>query len=176
MSSVYILDNYVLTTNPAITCTLNYETKRENNTVFYRFKVEIQPNTSTAFAYNLKFDITLNNKKVLSGGTLKDIQPSKWNTSFSRYFPHQTGWYQVENVGNVSTLPCTVKFYSTQTSGSASANRVVAVPVFENDFQNTKVKINGAWKNTSNVYIKVNGIWKQAEKIYVKVNGVWRGG
>ena len=70
MSSIYISDNYVLTTNPAVTCTLTYETKRENNTVFYRFKVEIQPNNTTAFAYNLKLDITLNGHKILSGGAL----------------------------------------------------------------------------------------------------------
>ena len=176
MSSIYISDNYVLTTNPAVTCTLTYETKRENNTVFYRFKVEIQPNNTTAFAYNLKLDITLNGHKILSGGALKDIQPSKWNTSFSRYFPHQTGWYQVNNIGNAETLPCAVKFYSTQTSGSASANRVVAVPVLENDVQSTKVKINGVWKNAANVFVKVSGIWKQAEKVYVKNNGIWRSG
>ena len=176
MSSIYISDNYVLTTNPAVTCTLTYETKRENNTVFYRFKVEIQPNNTTAFAYNLKLDITLNGHKILSGGALKDIQPSKWSASFSRYFPHQTGWYQVNNIGNAETLPCAVKFYSTQTSGSASANRVVAVPVLENDVQSTKVKINGVWKNAANVFVKVSGIWKQAEKVYVKNNGIWRSG
>lgn len=176
MSSIYISDNYVLTTNPAVTCTLTYETKRENNTVFYRFKVEIQPNNTTAFAYNLKLDITLNGHKILSGGALKDIQPSKWSTSFSRYFPHQTGWYQVNNIGNAETLPCAVKFYSTQTSGSSSANRVVAVPVLENDVQSTKVKINGVWKNDANIFVKVNGIWKQAEKVYVKNNGIWRSG
>ena len=176
MSSIYISDNYVLTTNPAVTCTLTYETKRENNTVFYRFKVEIQPNNTTAFAYNLKLDITLNGHKILSGGALKDIQPSKWSTSFSRYFPHRTGWYQVNNIGNAEILPCAVKFYSTQTSGSASANRVVAVPVLENDVQSTKVKINGVWKNAANVFVKVSGIWKQAEKVYVKNNGIWRSG
>ena len=51
-----------------------------------------------------------------------------------------------------------------------------AVPAFENDFQNTKVKINGVWKNAVNVFVKVGGIWKQAEKVYVKNNGVWRSG
>lgn len=174
MSSIYISDNYVLTTNPAITCTLTYETKRENNTVFYRFKVEIQPNNTTAFAYNLKLDITLNGSKILSGGALKDIQPSKWSSAYSRYFPHQTGWYQVSNSGSAETLPCAVKFYSTQTSGSAYANRVVVVPAAESGFQNTKVKVNGVWKNAVNVFVKVEGIWKQAEKVYVKNSGAWR--
>ena len=169
MSSIYILS-----TTPAITCILSYETKRENNAVFYRFKVEIQPNHNTAFAYNLKLDITLNNKKILSGGALKDIQPGKWTVPFSKYFPHQTGWYRVESVGNAGTLPCAVKFYSTQTSGSASANRVVAVPAAENSVRNTKVKINGTWKNAENVFIKIAGVWKQTEKVYVKNNGVWR--
>ena len=174
MRSIYISDNYVLTTNPAITCTLTYETKRENNTVFYRFKVEIQPNNTTAFAYNLKLDITLNGSKILSGGALKDIQPSKWSSAYSRYFPYQTGWYQVSNSGSAETLPCAVKFYSTQTSGSAYANRVVVVPAAESGFQNTKVKVNGVWKNAVNVFVKVEGIWKQAEKVYVKNSGVWR--
>lgn len=176
MSSIYISDNYILSTTPAITCILSYETKRENNAVFYRFKVEIQPNNRIPFAYNLKLDITLNGKKILSGGDLKDIQPGKWTIPFSKYFPHQTGWYRVENVGNAGALPCAVKFYSTQTPGTASASRVVAIPVLENGLINTKVKVNGAWKNAENVFIKITGVWKQAEKFYVKNNGVWRGG
>ncbi len=175
MSSIYISgENYVLTTTPAITCRLTYEKQRKGNTAYYRFKVEVMPNNSTAFAYNLKLDITLNGKKILSGGALKDIQPGKWSASYTRYFPHQTGWYQVENVGNAETLPCSVKFYSTQTNGSASASRVVTVPAADNHVSNLSVKVGGAWKNAAAVYIKVGSAWKQASAVFVKINGNWR--
>ena len=175
--SNYISTIYRLSTEPAVTCNLSYEVKREGDRVYYRFKVQVgtlYPNTLT-FPYNLKADITLNGKKFLSGGTLKDIQPSKWTVPFTIYFPHKTGWYRVDNVGNVSNLPCTVRLYSTQTFGTAASTGAVAVPVKENDVRNIKVKINGVWKNISNVYVKVNGIWKQAEKMYAKINGIWRG-
>lgn len=174
MSSIYISDNYVLSTNPAITCTLSYETKRENNNAYYRFKIAIQPNNAV-FAYNLKLDITLNGKKILSGGTLKNTSPSRWTAPIVLYFPHKTGWYQVSDVGNAETLSCAVKFYSTQTAGTAtSTGRVVHVPKAENSLENIKVKVDGTWKNVVNVFMKVNGTWKTAEKAYIKINGVWR--
>ena len=176
--SSYISSIYQLSTNPKLTCNLSYEVKREGNFVYYRFKVQVgilYPNTLT-FPYDLKVDITLNSKKILSGGALKNIQPSKWTVPFTVYFPHQTGWYQVDDFGDVSALPCTIRFYSTQTTGSAMSTGAISVPPYEkNVSQNIKVKINGVWKNASNVYVKVNGIWKQAENIYVKINGVWRG-
>ena len=168
---------YKLSTEPVVTCNLSYEVKREGDSVYYRFKVHVgnlYPNT-LAFPYNLKADITLNDKKILSDGTVKQTYPSKWTVPFTVWFPSKTGWYRVDDVGEVSVLPCTVRFYSTQTTGSATSTGAVSVPAAENDLQNIKAKVNGIWKNVSNTYIKVNGIWKQAENIYVKVNGVWRG-
>lgn len=175
--SSYISSIYQLSTNPKLTCTLSYEMKRDGSSVYYRFKAQVgtlYPNTLT-FPYDLKVDITLNGKKILSCGAVKNSYPSKWTVPFIVYFPHQTGWYEVSNIGNSETLPCTVKFYSTQTSGTAMSTGAISVPVSEKDLQNIKVKVNGVWKNTSNIYVKVNGIWKQAEKVYVKINGIWRG-
>ncbi len=176
--SSYISSIYQLSTNPKLTCNLSYEVKRDGSSVYYRFKVQVgtlYPNTLT-FPYDLKVDITLNGKKILSGGTLKDSYPSKWTEPFTMYFPHKTGWYEVSDIGNSETLPCTVRFYSTQTSGTAMSTGAISAPPYEkNVSQSIKVKVNGVWKNASNVYVKINGIWKQAEKIYVKVNGVWRG-
>ena len=66
--SSYISTIYRLSTEPAVTCNLSYEVKREGDSVYYRFKVRVgnlYPNT-LAFPYNLKADITLNNKKILS--------------------------------------------------------------------------------------------------------------
>lgn len=175
MSMIYTV--YKMTTNPVVTHNLYYEAKREGTTVYYRFKITTEPITgSSFFAYDLKMDITINGNKLLSGGTIKNSSPSQWSNSIVTYFPHSTGWYSVSGISTQTELPCICRFYSTQTSGSASSgDRTVFVPVVaDSDIPNVKIKINGSWNAAKNIYVKASGVWKEAKKMYIKVNGVWK--
>lgn len=177
MSGVYISENYKMTTNPEIHNILTYDAKREGNKLLYRFKVVTEPITDHLFfAYNLKMNITLNGKKLLTAGTIKDSTPSQWKDSIVTYFPHRTGWYEIDYVPGRTELPYTCEFYSTQTKGSASLEgRMVIVPTaVDSDIPNMKVKVNDSWNDTKKVYVKVSGVWKEAKKVYIKVNGIWK--
>ena len=40
--------------------------------------------------------------------------------------------------------------------------------------QKTYIKVNGAWKEATNVWVKRNGIWVQATSLHVKSGGTWK--
>lgn len=174
--SVYINGQYQMSTTPKVSYNLSYEAKRSRNKLLYRFCVEVLPVTdSSYFAYNLKADISVNGKNLLSGGMIKNTSPSQWSSSIVAYFPHKTGYYEVDYVSGKTELPCTVKVYSTQTKGSASSDgRMVIVPESESSISNVKIKVGGLWKTAKKVYIKASGQWKEAKKVYIKVGGVWK--
>lgn len=170
-----ITGSYVIPTNPAVTVSIEYESKRQGDKVYFRFKAALAPMTDKSFAYNIKLDITLNTTALLRGGTVKNPEPTKWNEPISVYFPSKTGWY-VKNTSNEGAVPCTCRFYSTQTSGSESTSgKTVFVPLLEGtSTERIYFKVKDVWKQAEKIYVRVKDVWKQAEKIYVKVNGIWK--
>lgn len=123
-----IAATYTMSTDPAIKHTVTYESKRSGSVVYYRFKVVTGAITGYSyFGYNLKCDIALNGKTVLSGGTIKNASPSQWS-EITTYFPSSTGWYSASGI-TASTFSVSCKFYSSQTSGTVSSGtRTVAIP------------------------------------------------
>lgn len=57
--------------------------------------------------------------------------------------------------------------------GRVGANGLVVL-VF-NIEAGTKVKVNGEWKDITDVYTKVSGSWKRITAAYYKVSGAWKG-
>lgn len=175
MSGIDISDGYMMTTNPSVVHELSYEYKRVGNHVYYRFKIITEPMTENFFAFDLLMDLTLNSKKVVSGGMIKNTAPSKWESAVITYFPSKTGWYEVKNVTAQKALPCECLFYSSQTAGSASSfDGMVYVPPSESKESKIYLKINHTWKTSKKFHVKVNGAWKKAKKIWIKVNGIWK--
>ncbi len=176
MSAIYVTDSYKMNTAPEIVNNLTYETKRVGTSVYYRFKIVTEP-SKIAFGYDLRLDITLNNKKILLGGKIKNSTLSRWSNSIVNYFPNPNGWYEVKNITDKISLPCDVKFYSTQTSGiSESYGRIVYVLKYIKKDTVTKVsvKVGGNWKPVKSVYIKVGSNWKPTKSVYIKTGSNWK--
>lgn len=115
-----IAGTYTMGTNPAIHHTISYETYRSGQNVYYRFRISIAPVTGASyFGYNLLCSINLNGSEVVSGYQLKATSPSRWSNAIVCYFPSSSGWYTVNNVGDVGTLSVSAYFWSGQTSGTA---------------------------------------------------------
>lgn len=51
---------------------------------------------------------------------------------------------------------------------------VTLYAVWEKTTPPLKTKVNGTWKDASDILVKVNGTWKTASAVYVKVNGTWK--
>lgn len=123
-----IKGTYTLNSNPAVPFTVAYDVRRRGTEIDYRFRVTVSAmQYPSYYGYNLYWTIILNNKTVLSGGTIKDSSPSTWN-AFTVYAPSQTGWYTVSNVGTQSTLPVQINFGSQTGNSAASGGRTVSVP------------------------------------------------
>lgn len=53
-------------------------------------------------------------------------------------------------------------------------SNVTLYAVWEKSTPPLKTKVNGTWKDASEILVKVNGTWKTANTVYVKVNGTWK--
>lgn len=125
-----IAGTYTMGTDPAIRHTITYDTYRSGQTVYYRFRISIAPITGASyFGYNLLCSINLNGSEIVSGYQLKATSPSRWSNAIVCYLPSSSGWYAVNNVGAVGTLPASAYFWSGQTSGTAYTDiKTVRVP------------------------------------------------
>jgi hypothetical protein len=58
------------------------------------------------------------------------------------------------------------------TAGQEGANGAVALEIYPRGFCN--VKVDGQWRNITDLAVKVAGSWRDVAGIYVKVNGSWK--
>lgn len=159
-------------TVPSISVRFEYEYKTENGKIYYRIAAIIGTLPErTYFPYNLKVDISVWGKKVVTGGVLKQASPKYWNEEIVTYFPARTGWFELDSA--VMPYIFESRVYSTQTSGTADGNGMIYFPSGSSQ-DHVKIKINNTWYSASKVYIKTGGVWKQSKKIYIKIGGMWK--
>lgn len=200
MSTAFINGYYNMTTNPPVKLSLEYFFKREGSDVYYRFVVHTEPMTgSDYFGYNILFDLSVDNKQIISAGKIKDSMPSQWSEETVTYFPHRTAWYHIGSFKNDAPLhlPASCRFYSSQTSGSAnSGDRYIYIPSYDSDESEYKDENEdgegstggdiddtggssgggGGQSRLKHIYVKNNGVWTRAKNVYVKSGGVWQRG
>lgn len=124
--------------------------------------------TSTSYAPRLA-----NGTSALSGTTAS----SNFGTSAGT-ITIPTGalsWSQIENYGSNFTIIVYVRRASRNTTGyfycyGAEIEVTYTLP----QTQKTYIKVNGEWKEATNLWVKRNGIWVQASSLHVKDGGTWK--
>lgn len=171
-----------LTTNPPISVRFEYDYVREGSYVYFVFDVIIEPNSGTAFPYNLKSEIEFYNTNYTGNYTIKSESPSRWSSNIRCRFPAtgtsaaaKTGYkVDLRNTGGKG-ITFRAKIYSSQASGSGEYIGYMDCPADNTgSLENVKIKVGGEWKSAEKVYIKNGGAWKEAEKVYIKAGGVWK--
>lgn len=94
--------------------------------------------------------------------TREDLQSAKLRFTL--------GYYGGRLMGITWSVTYTISGYSYTINNIAADHTIVVTTLSEDKIY---IKVNGTWKQASNLYTKINGSWVSIQKIYKKISGTW---
>lgn len=103
-----------------------------------------------------------------NGGSPGSIGRALGDTKVYGAYTNQrfSSWGYTNGDGGIGATP-----YNNNATDGVHGLAVLSFKISNRDLWN---KINGSWRNTTNVFTKVNDQWRNVKDVFVKVDGVWK--